>query len=109
MRPTYAVVMSDRPGREPLSPGALQAVIAALDGWRAEDAALVRTFRCADFRSAVAFIGRIADAAEAADHHPDLCLRRYRDLEVRLTTHDAGGVTAWDVELARVIDGLAHG
>ena len=101
--------MTARPSRDRLTDGALSEALGALSGWSADDArtAIAKTYRCADFRAAVALIGRIADAAEAADHHPDLCLRRYRQLEVRLTTHDAGGVTAWDVELARTIDGLA--
>jgi 4a-hydroxytetrahydrobiopterin dehydratase len=101
--------VDERPGRERLTDEALGDMLGALSGWSVTDdrTAIVRTYRCRDFRAAVALIVRIADAAEAADHHPDLSLRRYRQLEVRLTTHDAGGVTAWDVALARTIDELA--
>lgn len=94
-------------GRERLAADAVDRELASLSGWQRDGDTLVRTFRRRDFRSAVALIVAIADAAEAADHHPDLCLRRYRSLEVRLTTHDAGGITARDVELARTIEALA--
>lgn len=63
-------------------------------------------FRLADFRSAVAFVNRIAEAAEEADHHPDIALR-FRVVEVRLTSHDVGGLTIRDVELARRISSIA--
>ncbi len=99
--------MPDHPSRDRLDDRALSEALGALSGWAVDDDALTRTVVCTDFRAAVALIDRIADAAEAADHHPDLCLRRYRRLEVRLTTHDAGGITGWDVELARTIDRLA--
>jgi 4a-hydroxytetrahydrobiopterin dehydratase len=101
--------MEERPSRTRLTDEALGAMLGALSAWSVTDdrTAIVRTYRCRDFRAAVALIDRIADAAEAANHHPDLALRRYRHLEVRLTTHDAGGVTAWDVEMARTIDELA--
>jgi 4a-hydroxytetrahydrobiopterin dehydratase len=100
--------MTGRPSRSALDPAALAAALGELVDWSVDGAGIVRTIRCADFRAAVSLIDRIAVAAEAADHHPDLCLRRYRHLEVRLTTHDAGGVTAWDLELARTIDRLAR-
>lgn len=63
-------------------------------------------FEFATFPDAIAFVTRVGFAAEAADHHPDLDVR-YRKVRVALTTHDEGGVTARDVELAGVLDGLA--
>src|SRR4051812_36378071 len=77
----------------PLSDVEVHAALRTLPEWARDGQALVRTFRRRDFSAAVALITAIADAAEEANHHPDLCLRRYRELEVRLTTHDAGGVT----------------
>jgi 4a-hydroxytetrahydrobiopterin dehydratase len=99
--------MTARPSRDRLDDGALSEALGALPGWSVDGDALTRTFECADFRAAVALIDRIADTAEASNHHPDLCLRRYRLLEVRLTTHDRGGITAWDVVLAHAIEVLA--
>jgi 4a-hydroxytetrahydrobiopterin dehydratase len=76
-----------------------------LDGWERDDDAIVRALRFPSFLDAIAFIVRVADVAEAADHHPELT-NVYWNVTVRLTTHDAGGVTQRDVDLARAIDGV---
>ncbi len=65
-----------------------------------------RTFTFADFRTAMAFVNRVADAAEAADHHPDIDIR-YSKVTLALVTHDAGGLTARDTKLAEDADALA--
>ena len=65
-----------------------------------------RTYELASFPAAVAFVGRIADAAEAANHHPDLDIR-YRKVRVALSTHSEGGITDKDFALATQVDGLA--
>ena len=75
----------------------------ALDG---DGAALTRRFRFADFAEAFAFLTRVAAHAEAVDHHPEFT-SVWNRVDFRLTTHDAGGVTQRDVELAKAIDGLA--
>ena len=77
-------------------------------GWTrsADGAALERTYRFADFAAAFAFLTQVAAHAEAVDHHPEFT-SRWNRVDFRLTTHDAGGVTDRDVELARTIDGLA--
>src|SRR5262245_59740128 len=95
------------PWAPPLDDGEIAHALAELDGWARDGDELVRVYRRRDFAHAVALIDAIADAAEAANHHPDLCLRGYRDLEARLTTHAADGITFRDVELARTIEGLA--
>jgi 4a-hydroxytetrahydrobiopterin dehydratase len=95
--------------RERLDDAAISAALVSLTEWTRDGDELVRVFRRRDFRDAVALIDAIADAAEAAGHHPDLCLRAYRTLELRLTTHDRGGITARDVELATTIEELARG
>ena len=76
-------------------------------GWEERDGALVRAWRLADFAAALALANAVGAAADAASHHPELLVAWGR-LEVRWTTHSAGNaVTARDVELARVTDGLA--
>jgi 4a-hydroxytetrahydrobiopterin dehydratase len=81
---------------------------AALDGWTVEGGALTceRTF--ADFAAAVAFVNRVAALAEAQGHHPDIDIR-YRRVRLALTTHDAGGLTGRDFDLAARIDALPGG
>lgn len=88
-----------------LDPAAVDAALAGLDGWRREGDALVRDLRFASFMAAIRFITRVADLAEAADHHPELS-NVYWNVGIRLTTHDAGGITDRDVALARAIDGV---
>lgn len=94
------------PAREPLSEEQIKQALEELDGWEFEDDQLVTSFEFEDFRSAVAFIVRIAFEAEAMNHHPEL-FNVYNTVDIGLSTHDAGGkVTAKDVELARKIDAL---
>ena len=78
-------------------------------GWSRSDdgVALTRTYRFKDFAEAFAFLTRVAAHAEAVDHHPEFT-SVWNRVDFRLTTHDAGGVTARDIELARAIDGLAQ-
>ncbi len=68
-------------------------------GWRLEGDALRRTFAFADFRAAIAFVNEVADKAEAADHHPDIDIR-YDHVTLTLTTHDEGGLTVQDFDMA---------
>ncbi|MET0904283.1 MAG: 4a-hydroxytetrahydrobiopterin dehydratase [Acidimicrobiales bacterium] len=77
-----------------------------LPDWRILLQGIEAWFVAPSFPDAVAFIGEIADAAESANHHPDLDLR-YRRLHVGLTSHDAGGLTDRDAALARTISELA--
>lgn len=86
---------------------------AALDtlsatGWRACEGrdAIVRTFRFADFKAAFGFMTQVALEAERLDHHPEWS-NVYSTVEATLTTHDAGGVTGLDLELARFMDARA--
>lgn len=74
-----------------------------LPRWAREGDMLVRTARLPNFPAAIEAVRKVADAAEAADHHPDIDIR-YRDLTFRLTTHDSGGLTRRDIEVARAID-----
>ncbi len=78
-----------------------------LPGWQLDGERIAREYRFDGFREAIAFINRIADAADAADHHPELT-NVYSTVTVALTTHDAGGVTDKDLELAREIEAAAR-
>jgi 4a-hydroxytetrahydrobiopterin dehydratase len=69
------------------------------EGWAEVDGALERSFRFETFRGAVDFVNRVADLAEAENHHPDVRLG-YRDVTLRWSTHTAGGVTDRDRALA---------
>ena len=88
---------------------ALAAALADLPDWTAEDRALVRAFRRQDWRDAIAFVNAVAEEADRRDHHPDISISGYRNVTFRLSSHDAGGVTKRDVNLARRIDELAAG
>ena len=66
----------------------------------------MKTFRCATFPAAIAFVQRVANAAESMHHHPDIDIR-YTKVSFTLSTHDAGGITAKDIALAKEIEGLA--
>lgn len=76
-----------------------------LDGWAVQDGKLHRTFKFADFVQAWGFMSRAALLAQSMDHHPDWC-NVYNTVRVDLNTHDAGGVTRLDVELARKMNEL---
>jgi len=82
--------------------------LARLTGWnlRGDGLAIERTFRFGDFGEAFAFMTRVAIAAEKADHHPEW-FNVWNRVEITLTTHDAGGLSARDVALAEKIDGFA--
>ena len=84
----------------PYAPLLTEAEIAAslpsIPGWRREAEELVRTFRCDTFRAAIALVTRVADAAEAADHHPDIQIN-WRRVTFRITTKASHGLTAKDV------------
>ncbi len=71
----------------------------SVPGWRLEGDALRRTFALPDFRAAIAFVNKVADAAEATDHHPDIDIR-YDHVTLTLTTHDEGGLTPLDFDMA---------
>jgi 4a-hydroxytetrahydrobiopterin dehydratase len=86
----------------------LQAALAGLPDWRREGEAIVRTVRCASFRAAIDLVDNVADAAEAADHHPDIEVV-WRRVTLRLTSKASGGLTQRDVEMAARIDRLVAG
>ena len=74
--------------------------------WPEVDNALERTFELGSFRDAIAFVNRVADLAEAEDHHPDIAIS-YKKVTLRWWTHTAGGITQRDRELAELSARLA--
>lgn len=92
-----------------LDPAQRGAAIAELAGWSLVDGrdALTRTFTFADFSAAFGFMTRVALAAEKLDHHPEWS-NVWNRVDITLSTHDAGGLTQRDVDLARIIDTLAR-
>ncbi len=76
------------------------------DRWTEHEDSLSVELECGDFMEAVDLINQIAELAEAQNHHPDICLHGYRNLDVRLQTHDSGGLSPKDEKLAQAIDEL---
>jgi len=88
-----------------LSADEVAVALAALPEWRREGEAIVRAVRCASFRAAIDLVNAVADAAEAADHHPDIEVV-WRRVTFRLTSKASGGLTARDTAMAAEIDRL---
>ena len=87
-----------------LDQSALASLLASGTGWTRDGNALTKAFTFKGFKGAVAFVNRVADAANAANHHPDIHLEAYKTVRIVLTTHVAHGITDADVVLARTID-----
>lgn len=90
---------------EKLGADARAALAAELPGWALEGEHLKRSFRFRNFVDAFGFMARVALLAERADHHPEW-FNVYNRVDIALTTHDAGGLSARDVALANAIDRL---
>lgn len=90
-----------------LDNGQVEGRLAELSSWRRDGQAIVRELELADFAAAIALVNRIAQAAEAANHHPDILVHGWNKLRLTLSTHSEGGLTEADFALARQIDGLA--
>ena len=72
--------------------------------WRREGDTLVRDFELSGFTAAMALANAVADAANAANHHPDILVHGYKHVRLTLSTHSAGGITENDFALAAAID-----
>ena len=77
-----------------------------LKGWRLEGGTIIKQYAFESFPAAIGFVNRVADLAEAADHHPDITIN-YRKVTMALSTHSAGGLTAKDFKLAGEMDDAA--
>lgn len=84
----------------------LEAAVSALNGWSVEDGKLRKEYVFKDFVEAFAFMAAAALCAERKNHHPEW-FNVYRTVRVDLSTHDAGGITTWDIELAAEFDAVA--
>ena len=80
-----------------------------LDGsdWKREGDEIVRNWKFNDFAEAIAFVNRVAEAAEEANHHPDILVHGWNNVRLSLTNHSAGGLTAVDFEMAGKFDSVA--
>ena len=76
-----------------------------LQGWKLESNAIVKEWQFRDFSEAMVFINQVAELAEEQDHHPEL-FNVYNKVVLKLSTHDAGGLTTRDFRIARDIDRL---
>ncbi len=97
--PTPAPVLSDIE---------IQRALGQLPGWSKRAGVISKLFTMPTFPAGISFVQSIADAAEAAQHHPDIDIR-YTKILVALSTHDSGGLTQKDIDLAVVIEALAKG
>ena len=89
-----------------LSPQETETRVRALHGWHIKSGQLEKTFHLKDFLTAIDFVNQIAKYAEGAGHHPDIDIR-YNKVRTALVTHDAGGLTKKDFDLAAEIEKLA--
>jgi len=98
--------MSERPNK--LSKEDRDIALAEATGWSYDDTAkaITRTFLFADFSEAWAFMNRAALLAEKMDHHPEW-FNVYNRVEVKMTTHDAGGVSQWDFDMANAMNAFS--
>ena len=83
----------------------IQRALGSLPGWSRRGDVLTKAFTFPTFAEGIAFVQRVATAADAMNHHPDIDIRYTRVL-FTLSTHDAGGITENDLALARAIEGL---
>ena len=77
------------------------------DGWRVDSDALVKRFDFPNFAESLAFVNKVGEIAEAADHHPDITFG-WGYAELRTMTHDRGGITDVDFDLVRKIDEIGR-
>jgi 4a-hydroxytetrahydrobiopterin dehydratase len=76
--------------------------------WRREGNLLVRDYRFEDFKRALEFVNRVAELAEAMDHHPDIFLHGWNNVRLSVMTHSEGGLTEKDFRLAEKINGMMN-
>ena len=91
--------------REKLSEAEVEQRLESLEGWKFKDDKIKKKFEFEDFAGALEFVNRVGEIAERLDHHPDIKFG-WGYAKIKTTTHDRGGVTDFDIELARGIDAL---
>jgi 4a-hydroxytetrahydrobiopterin dehydratase len=89
-----------------LSDADIEQRLARMPEWHRAHEKIVRDLKFSDFAAAITFVDRVAERAEAANHHPDILLHGWNNVRLTLSTHSAGGLTDSDFALAREIDAL---
>jgi 4a-hydroxytetrahydrobiopterin dehydratase len=89
-----------------LSNAEIETALASND-WQRDGQAIAREWKFEDFGQAIAFVNRVADAAEAVNHHPDILVHGWNKVRLELSTHSEGGLTPADLDMAARIDDLA--
>jgi 4a-hydroxytetrahydrobiopterin dehydratase len=92
--------------KQTLTESELAELLRELPEWAIEDGTLIRFWTFNDFVEAMAFVNRVAELAQKANHHPDIDIR-YNRVKLGLVSHDAGGITARDARMARELSALA--
>ncbi len=90
----------------PLTDSEVISALQKLPGWKRTGVPLERVYEFPDFREAMLFVNRVADAAEQANHHPDISIS-YNKVALRLVSHDSGGVTQKDIRMAQDINEIS--
>lgn len=104
MHPTIHIeVAIMNPAQQPLPEGNIADLLRQMPDWTLEDGKLVRTWTFADFPHAIEFVQRVAQLAEREGHHPDIDIR-YNRVKLALVSHDAGGITQRDADMARQLN-----
>lgn len=96
--------MATRPDEQRLEEPLLTELVSELEGWKSDGKRLEKNFVRKGWKSAIALVNAIADAAHKADHHPDIHVEGYRNVRVVTTTHACDGISQADIDLAREID-----
>ena len=89
-----------------LSADQIKGHLQKLPGWQVDDATLRKTYQFPSFVKSMEFVNQLAEMAESVQHHPDIDIR-YNKVALGLSTHDAGGITVSDIEMAASADDLA--
>jgi len=88
-----------------LSDARVERALGSLRGWKREGDYLEKEFKFKEFLGGISFVDAVAKIAESQEHHPDIHIV-WTTVTLRITTHDEGGLTKWDVELAKAIEGF---
>ncbi len=89
-----------------LSAATVEERLRSLPRWKLEGQEIVRRFEFSDFAAAMVFVNQVAELAEKAGHHPDIDIR-YNKVRLALVSHDKGGLTERDMQMASAVDGLS--
>jgi 4a-hydroxytetrahydrobiopterin dehydratase len=89
--------------RRKLSENEIKTALESLDGWEFDGDKIEKKYKFEKFAAALAFVNKVGGIAESADHHPDIMFG-WGYAKIETTTHDRGGVTDFDIDLARKID-----